>query len=62
MEINDIALLKRLAKQAEEKKNDSSLPNEEFRRAYARIAEGSALLWRLIEQSGSSGGKPALRD
>lgn len=50
--INDINLLKMLAKQAEELAQPHMTQNPHWVSAYKQLARGSALLWRLLEQSG----------
>lgn len=58
LEIHDVVLLKKLARQAERLLASSSHPVQQ--KAYARIAEGTNLLWRLLDQNGS-GGKTILK-
>jgi hypothetical protein len=58
-EIHDIYLLKRLAKAAEHFSQGHMIDNPHYKAAYNQIAKGTALLWRLIEQSGPTG-KPEL--
>lgn len=60
-EIHDIALLKRLTKEAEELTEKTLDGNPHWHKAYKQIAAGTGLLWRLIEQAGNGGGKPVKR-
>lgn len=53
-EIHDVALLKRLTKQAEYNSQPHLTDNKHWQLAYSQIAKGTALLWRLLEQSGPS--------
>lgn len=52
MEIHDVELLKTLTRQAEAQLPEHITAHPHWRAAYQQIARGTALLWRLIEQSG----------
>ncbi len=51
-ELQNIQFLKSLAKEAQKLSIAPNVHNAEWQKAYKFIAQGSALLWRLIEQSG----------
>ena len=58
IEIHDVELLKKLTRQAERLAQPHNTANIHWRKAYSQIASGTALLWRLIEQSSGNGGAP----
>ena len=55
IEIHDVRLLKKLAKQAESLSQEINTSNPDWRFAYNKIAQGTALLWRLIDSSRPGG-------